>query len=135
MAKQLNPMPPSAKAARRTIWIQVLIALLLGGALAAAQRWNKFQTWIPQLVDDRVYRVAAGLAIGAVVLLLLTFLMRYQWRWLWILLLLIELASIGGLIWSAVKGVNWFLAIALSFVSLIALLTLNARRCRRWFHH
>lgn len=135
MAKQLNPMPPSAKAARRTMWVQVLAALLLAGGLAAAQRWNKFQTWIPGLIDDKVYRVAAGLAVGAVVLLLLTFLMRYQWRWLWILLLVVELGSIGGLIWSGVKGVHWIWVVCLSFIALIAIFALFARRCRRWFHH
>lgn len=135
MAKQLNPMPPSAKVARRTIWVQVLAVLLLAGGLAAAQRWNKFQSWIPQLVDDRVYRVAAGLAIGAVVTLLLTFLMRYQWRWLWLLLLLIELGSIGGLIWTGVKGVHWAWIVGFSFVAVIAILALLVRRCRRWFHH
>lgn len=135
MAKQLNPMPPSAKVARRTMWLQVLVVLLLAGGLAAAQRWNRFQTWIPGLIDDKVYRVAAGLAAGAVVMLLLTFLMRYQWRWLWLLLLLVELGSIGGMIWAGVKGVNWAWVVGLSFIAFIAIMALLARRCRRWFHH
>lgn len=135
MAKQLNPMPPSAKAARRTLWIQVLVALLLAGGLAAAQRWNKFQSWIPQLIDAHVYKVAAGLAIGAIVLLLLTFLMRYQWRWLWLLLILVELASIGGLVWSSVKGLHWAVAVTLSLLPFITFWALLVRRCRRWFHH
>ena len=133
MAKKLNPMPPSAKAARRLMWVQALVAALVGGGLLAAQRWKP--DWLPGLVENRVYPVAAGFGAGAVVLLLLTFLMRYQWRLLWILLLLIELATIGGLIWCGVKGVHWAIVGGLAFIAVIALLPLLGRVCRRWFHH
>lgn len=133
MAKKLNPMPPSAKAARRIIWVQALTALLVAGGLLAAHRWAP--DWVPGLVDERVYRVAAGIGAGVVVMLLLTFLMRYQWRWLWLLLLLIELACVGGLIWTGVKGVNWILVAVLSFIAFLAFVTLLGRVCRRWFHH
>lgn len=133
MAKKLNPMPPSAKAARRTMWVQAIAALLVGGGLLAAHRWKS--DWVPGLVDDKVYRVAAGIGAGVLVLLFLTFLMRYQWRWLWLLLLLVELGTIGGLVWCGVKGVNWILVAVLGVIAFIVLASLFARVCRRWFHH
>jgi hypothetical protein len=133
MAKQLNPMPPSAKSARRTLWIQVLLAVLLGAALVAAQQYKR--NWVPAIAADNVYRTAAGLAAAAIVLLLMTVLMRYQWRWLWLLLLLVELATLGGLVWTGVRHLNWFIVVALAIIPLVAIFGLLNRVSRRWFHH
>lgn len=133
MAKQLNPMPPSAKTARRAIWVQAVLVLLLGGAIWFGHE-NR-HAWIPDLIADDIYRTAAGLGAGALALLFLSFLMRYQWRWVWLLILLFEFASIGGLIFSGVKHVNWWVLSALAIVPVVVLFALLGRVSRRWFHH
>lgn len=133
MAKQLNPMPSSAQAARRTLWVQAVLALLLAGGLLYSH--HNHRNWVPQPAVDDVYRWTVGLAAAAVVVFVLTVLMRYQWRWLWIVLLIIELGSIAGLIWTAFHGINWVVVVVLCLISLVALWKLLSRVSRRWFHH
>ncbi|HZE41574.1 MAG TPA: hypothetical protein VE172_22470 [Stackebrandtia sp.] len=134
MAKQLNPMPPSAKSARRTLWVQALLAVLVGGGFAAIHKYKN--AWEPNLVTaHHPYRIAIGFAVGGVVLFLLTLLMRYQWRWLWLLLVLIEVASLVGLVWVGVLGINWWVVGVAAAVSLFAFAALLGRVARRWFHH
>lgn len=133
MPKQLNPMPPSVKIARRAIWVQSLLALLLAGGYTLAQR--SARNLVPAVIEHNVYRAAVALAAGAVVMLLLSFLMRYQWRLLWLLLLLIELGCLVGLGWVGVKGFNWFAVIGLAVVPLVVFMALLGKVARRWFGH
>ncbi|GAA4893166.1 hypothetical protein LX16_1887 [Stackebrandtia albiflava] len=133
MPKQLNPMPPSAKTARRAIWVQVLLALALGGAIWFGHE-NRHE-WIPDVVADDIYRTAAGLAAGAVFLLLMSWLMRYQWRWVWVLVLLVEIGCVAALVWTGIEGVNWWIVAALCLVPVTVFFSLIGRVSRRWFHH
>ncbi|CAM3177773.1 hypothetical protein [Stackebrandtia soli] len=133
MAKPLNPMPPSAKTARRAIWVQALLAILLGGGFAIAQ--TQAPSLVPELIANGVYRAGFALGIGAVVMLLLSFCMRYQWRLLWVLLLIIELGATAGLVWAGVKGFNWFAVIGLAIPGLVVFFSLTGRVARRWFGH
>lgn len=133
MAKQLNPMPPAAKTARRFLWVHAVLALLVSGGLLAARRFKP--QWIPELAASHVYYTAIGFAACAVVVVLLTLLMRYQWRWLWLLLLILEIAAVVGLLWCGSAGVNWLIVILLAIVPVIVVMALTGRVTRRWFHH
>lgn len=133
MPKPLNPMPSSAKTARRTLWLQALLMILLAGGLVAAHKYK--DSWVPELAANNVYRAAVGLAAAAIVLLFLTILMRRQWRWLWVLLLLIELATMAGLVWAGVRGINWIVVVVAALIPLVAIWALLGRVARRWFHH
>ncbi len=133
MAKTLNPMPPSAKAASRTLWVQAVVAVLAGAGLIAAHHYAR--SWVPAIAADNVYRAAIGLGVGALVLVILTILLRRQWRWLWFFTLLLEVATIVALAWTVIKGFTAFIAIPLALLPIIALIALLSRVSRRWFHH
>lgn len=133
MAKTLNPMPPSAKAASRTLWVQAVVAVVAGGGLVAAHHYAR--SWVPAIAADNVYRAAVGLGVGALGLVLLTILLRRQWRWLWVVTLLLEAATIAGLVWLVIKGFTILIAAPLALLPIITLCALLARVSRRWFHH
>lgn len=133
MAKQLNPMPRSAKTSRRAIWVQVLVLLGLAGWIWYGHE-NRHD-WIPGLIADDIYRTAAGLGAAALGLLILSGLMRYQWRWVWLLILFIQLAWLAGDVWIGIDGINWWIVGALAVLPLIVIVALIGRVSRRWFHH
>lgn len=133
MAKQLNPMPASAKTARRTIWLQVLVLLGLAGWVWYGHEQR--HEWIPDLIADDIYRTAVGLAAAAVALLILSALMRYQWRWVWVVILVIQLAWLVGDVWAGIDGINWWIVAALAILPVIVSWSLLGRVARRWFHH
>lgn len=133
MAKQLNPMPSSAKAARRTIWVQVLVLLGLAGWVWFGHE-NRHD-WIPPLIADDIYRTAVGMAAAAIGLLILSALMRYQWRLVWILILLVQVAWLAGDVWIGVDGISWWIVAVLAIPPVIVVFALLGRVTRRWFHH
>jgi hypothetical protein len=129
-----NPMPTSVRAARNTMWLEAVLALLIGGVIVLLHRYA--DDFVPSAAEHDVYRGAVGLGGLAVFLLLSTLLMRFQWRILWILNLLVQLGALVGLGWLLFTGgLYWALCIGLAIVPITILGTLTERFARRWFNH
>jgi hypothetical protein len=129
-----NPMPTSVRAARNTMWLEAVLALLIGGVIVLLHHYA--DDFVPSAAQHDVYRGAVGLGGLAVFLLLSTLLMRFQWRILWILNLLVQLAALVGLGWLLFTGgLYWALCIGLAIVPITILGTLTERFARRWFNH
>ncbi|MGH8794883.1 MAG: hypothetical protein ACRDXX_19860 [Stackebrandtia sp.] len=132
MPKQLNPLPPSAKRARRVIWAEALVAVVIGALIVGAH--YGFKSFVPQLVADNVYRAAAGLAAAALTLTLLTVLMRYQWRWVWWLTLLSQIGIVLGLLWVLLQDFPWYVTLPCMILPIAAMPPLSNKVTRRWFN-
>ncbi|THV28941.1 hypothetical protein [Glycomyces paridis] len=129
-----NPMPRSVRAARNTMLIEALLALVTGGLIVLLHHTER--DFVPEAAKDDVYRAAVGLGGLALFLILATVLMRFQWRILWVLVLLVQVGALVGLGWLLfTSGLYWALCIGLAIVPITIMGTLTERFGRRWFNH
>ncbi|SDE23909.1 hypothetical protein [Glycomyces harbinensis] len=129
-----NPMPRAVRAARNTMWLEAVIALVTGGLIVLLHHTER--DFVPPVAKDDVYRGAVGLGALALFLILATILLHFQWRVLWVLVLAVQVAALAGLGWLLfTSGLYWALCIGLAIVPITIIGTLTERFARRWFNH
>lgn len=132
MPKQLNPLPPTAISARRLLWAEALVVVVVAALIVATH--HGIRSFVPGLVSDDVYRTAVGLAVFALALALMATLMRRQWRWLRWLIQAVQVASLVVLLWLLLQQFPWYVTLPTMILPVMVLVSLSNKVTKRWFN-